>query len=97
MQHQFGIDIPLNFPIGQYQGRFENQNIAILLQISISGLVLRNISDKNECFWDTVFVRKVNTEPGKIQYPSLLADGEIQILAIDESVVVGDCFQFHPK
>jgi hypothetical protein len=27
----------------------------------------------------------------------LLADGEIQILAIDKSVIVSSCFQFHPK
>lgn len=96
MKDQFRVDIPLDSPIRKLKGRLKDENVIILLQCRVKALIGRYVADKQECFLNSKLILKVDSKPLKIEFPSQLPNGQIDILAIDESIVIADFLHYLP-
>src|SRR3989338_9068096 len=88
MQDKLRIHISFYVPIRQFESRFKDANIPILLQIFIQTFVTLYVTNTEKRFGDAILIFEIDAKPREIKFPSLITNAEVQVLAIYKRIVV---------
>lgn len=88
MENQFRIDISLYLAMAQNQCWLKNKNITLFLQGGIELLIGCDVPNKQKCFGHTIFVTEIVSEAFEVKPSSLIPDGKVYILAVNESIII---------
>src|SRR3989338_9715433 len=88
MQNQLGINIPLSFPIFILQRWLKDADKPGFLQMRVEIIIPVHKSYKKIRFLYMILIKQVFAKTKKIQFPTNIQNGEIDVLTINKCVII---------